>query len=203
MQTHFATEEKLFALLHQHLFLMMLTSPGKGKHIRTWGDDGLQCCVRPAGDSSGMFEMQTHTHINTHTCMHRLSIQNPHKFYWLANEIFRFKFILILAQTELISCFFSGLIPPQLKTKKKKTILFLLLHFLLLPVEKNNSAIKKGLHFCHTCAQFQKCLPRREVLMGAAPARTAAAAAALTRLQLCFYPLSPQKKTISDSARWV
>lgn len=33
MQTRFTTE-KLFARLHQHLFLMMLTSPGAGKQIR-------------------------------------------------------------------------------------------------------------------------------------------------------------------------
>lgn len=52
MQTRFTTEEKLFARLHQHLFLMMLTSPGEGKQIRA---GGLPCCDRPAGGSSGTF----------------------------------------------------------------------------------------------------------------------------------------------------
>lgn len=55
-------------------------------------DDGLQCCARPAGDSSGIFEMQTHTH----TRMHRVRIQNPHKFCWLTNEISHFIYLFIL-----------------------------------------------------------------------------------------------------------
>lgn len=150
MQTHFVTEGKLFALLHQHLFLMMLTSPGKGKQTRT----------RVTTACSAVFALQvtavaclrcthTRTRTNPHTCMHRLRIQNPHKFYRLANEIPHFKFILILAQPELISCFLGA---DSSSTKNKKTILFLLLHFLLYRWKKQQQCNQKGATFLsHLC----------------------------------------------------
>lgn len=103
-------EEKLFARLHPHLFLMMLTFLAK-KNKSGPSEDGVQCCVCPAGDSSSMFKMQN---IYTQT----MSTQKCTKKENQPHNSLTFPVLVHLhsCTNRTDQLFFWGVIPPQEQT---------------------------------------------------------------------------------------
>lgn len=116
------TEEKLFALFQPHLFLMMLTffsrrsKKKKPKTNQDTSEGRVQCWVRPAGDSSSIFKMQTYRRRHTHTHIYIAwtqrahtgqTLPNPQYFNILLMRYSAFRLISILPQPELMSSFFS------------------------------------------------------------------------------------------------
>lgn len=115
------TEEKLFALFQPHLFLMMLTffsrrsKKKKPKTNQDTSEGRVQCWVRPAGDSSSIFKMQTYRRRHTHTHIYIAwtqrahtgqTLPNPQYFNILLMRYSAFRLISILLQPELMSSFF-------------------------------------------------------------------------------------------------